>query len=157
MINLNYTQMVYLLYNKEIELYHCLNPWRNIVTERGIKFYIFLTFSWNNSGLYVIITDILPQGFLPIWIQNHVVQYKIKYFSCRLEGAYCTLLERNHLSKNTLKDKKCLLIIIKRNDIRCLELDIKGLHIKCNNSTCLWSTMTFYMRFEESLIASFFF
>lgn len=86
-----------------------------------------------------------------LWIQNHVVQNQIEYFFCRWEGAYCTLLETSHLKINILADTKCLF----KDDISCPELDIKGLYIKCNTSTCLWNTIAFYMRFQQSAIAPF--
>ena len=46
-------------------------------------------------------------------------------------------------------------MLIKRDDIRCLELDIKDLYIKCNTLTCLWNTMALYTRFQQSAVASF--
>lgn len=56
-----------------------------------------------------ISTDILPQDFMRLSTQNHV-QNKMAYFSYRLEGAHCTLLETSHLKINILGDKKCLFV-----------------------------------------------
>lgn len=75
MTNLSYTQRNISLYYKEIALYHCLNPWTNIVTKNK-EFHIFLTFYWNSVKLYIIITDILPQS---CWLIEHkIMLYKNK-------------------------------------------------------------------------------